>query len=273
MHPSPRMSPNAQPDRELLGAAERVWAQAHHAWPGFSVEVLPEIDSTNSELMRRARAQQLAPTLLVAQQQSAGRGRQGRPWLSSPGAALLFSLGWPLAPREWSGLSLAVGVAVAESLHADIRLKWPNDLWLQGRKLGGILVETASAGALRYAVVGVGVNIMLPVSDTNLATPAAALREVSPAATPASALQAVAQPLIDALQLFEAQGFAAFAKRFAARDALLGREVHTSEGQRGLCQGVNEQGALLVHTAQGARALVSGELSVRPVDMNLPANP
>jgi BirA family transcriptional regulator, biotin operon repressor / biotin---[acetyl-CoA-carboxylase] ligase len=264
--------PHPQPDSPLLGAAERVWALAHHAWPGFSVEVVPQIDSTNSELMRRAHAQALAPTLLVAQQQTAGRGRQGRSWVSEPGSALLFSLGWPLAPRDWSGLSLAVGVALAESLHRDIRLKWPNDLWLQGRKLGGILVETASAGvpssaAQRYAVVGVGVNILPPPDNSNQA---AALRELSPAATPASALQTVAQPLMDALQLFEAQGFGVFAKRFAARDALAGREIHTSEGLRGVCQGVNEQGALLVHTAQGVQALVSSEVSVRPLDMNLP---
>ncbi|MGZ7242464.1 biotin--[acetyl-CoA-carboxylase] ligase, partial [Streptococcus pyogenes] len=77
----------------------------------------PEVDSTNSELMRRARAGHVDPVLLVAEQQSAGRGRMGRSWASRAGDSLTFSLGLPLQPADWSGLSLAVGVAVAESLH------------------------------------------------------------------------------------------------------------------------------------------------------------
>ena len=133
--------------------------------PGVVVEAVAEIDSTNSELMRRARAGRTAPTLLVAELQTAGRGRLGRGWQSGDGergGALAFSLGLPLVPCDWSGLSLAVGLAVAESLHPDIRLKWPNDLWWQGRKLAGILVETAGTGQPgtgRYAVIGIGVNI------------------------------------------------------------------------------------------------------------------
>ena len=114
--------------------------------PGCRVEVLAEVASTNSELMRRARDGQTEPTLLVAERQTAGRGRLGRAWHSGRGDALTFSLGLPLAPADWSGLSLAVGVSVAESLHPQLRLKWPNDLWLDDRKLAGILIETASSG-------------------------------------------------------------------------------------------------------------------------------
>ena len=84
--------------------------------PGFTVEVVPEVDSTNSELMRRARAGRTEPVLLVAERQSAGRGRLGRSWNSKQGDSLMFSLGLPLAPADWSGLSLAVGVSLAESL-------------------------------------------------------------------------------------------------------------------------------------------------------------
>ena len=123
--------------------AESIWEQVSPLLPGFTVEVLPEIDSTNTELMRRARAGQTEPTLLVAERQTAGRGRMGRPWQSAVGDSLTFSLGLPLAPKDWSGLSLAVGLSVAESLHAEICLKWPNDLWWQERKLAGILIETA----------------------------------------------------------------------------------------------------------------------------------
>ena len=88
--------------------AEALWEALHPLLPGFSVEVLPEIDSTNSELTRRARAGQCDPVLLVAERQNAGRGRLGKPWHSGTGDALTFSLGLPLAPRDWSGLSLAV---------------------------------------------------------------------------------------------------------------------------------------------------------------------
>ena len=105
--------------------------------------------------------------LLVAEAQTAGRGRLGRSWASQPGVSLTFSLGLPLAPADWSGLSLVVGVSVAQSLHPQLQLKWPNDVWLQDRKLGGILIETATtkattpgpAGPGRQVVIGVGLNL------------------------------------------------------------------------------------------------------------------
>jgi BirA family biotin operon repressor/biotin-[acetyl-CoA-carboxylase] ligase len=108
---------------------EAIWEAVAPGLPGFCLEVLPRIDSTNTELMRRARAGRLEPVLLVAEHQSAGRGRLGREWLSgqdtagvtgsaqAPLASLTFSIGLPLAPNDWSGLSLAVGVSVAQSLH------------------------------------------------------------------------------------------------------------------------------------------------------------
>ena len=100
----------------LRWPAEAIWEAVVPQLPGFTVEVLPTVDSTNTELMRRARAGQSDPVLLVAEQQTAGRGRLGRAWRSQPGDSLMFSLGLPLAPADWSGLSLAVGVSVAESL-------------------------------------------------------------------------------------------------------------------------------------------------------------
>ncbi|HVE54410.1 MAG TPA: biotin--[acetyl-CoA-carboxylase] ligase, partial [Ramlibacter sp.] len=108
--------------------AEAVWEAVAPLVPGFTVEILPEVDSTNSELMRRGRAGRGEPVLLVAERQTAGRGRLGRAWQSAPGDSLTFSLGLPLAPADWAGLSLAVGASVAESLHPQVRLKWPNDL-------------------------------------------------------------------------------------------------------------------------------------------------
>ncbi|WP_021026749.1 hypothetical protein, partial [Comamonas sp. B-9] len=100
--------------------AEAIWEAVEPQLPGFTIEVLPSIDSTNTELMRRARAGRQEPILLVAEQQTAGRGRMGKPWRSEVGDSLLMSLGLPLAPADWSGLSLAVGVSVAQSLQPQL---------------------------------------------------------------------------------------------------------------------------------------------------------
>ena len=268
--------------------AEAVWEAVAPLLPGFTVEVLPSIDSTNTELMRRARAGQTEPTLLVAEQQTAGRGRLGRVWQSDVGASLMLSLGLPMVPRDWSGLSLAVGVSVAESLQPTlpplepgqpprIGLKWPNDLWLSGdRKLGGILVETASfvapqaahpttaqGTAARYVVVGIGINV-LPRSGEGMSMPPGSLQDVEPGLDAPAALLRIVPPLVAMLQGFDACGFAPVQPRFAARDVLQGRPVTLSDGQTGTAHGVAEDGALLVHTAQGMQTVTSAEISVRP---------
>lgn len=265
--------------------AEAIWEDVSPLLANFTVEVLPEIDSTNSELMRRAKSGQLEPTLLVAEKQTAGRGRLGRDWhdlasrenASLP--ALTFSLGLPLAPKDWSGLSLAVGVSVAQSLHPAIGLKWPNDLWLKERKLAGILIETAVLGGQRYAVIGVGININDPevkpeVAITALRTPAVWLQELLPGISAPEALQRVMPPLIQTVLAFETYGFAPFQARFNALDVLRDRTVTVHEGQQlapssartiGSAHGVNETGELLVHTDAGMQRINSSEVSVRPL--------
>ncbi len=262
----------------LLSHAESLWQTLARSLPGLTVEVLRRIDSTNSELMRRARAGVIEPVLLVAEEQSAGRGRLGKTWHSQAGQSLTFSLALPLAPTDWSGLSLAVGVSLAHSLHPEVRLKWPNDLWLQQRKLGGILVETAACAApgsrQRVAVIGVGLNLARP------AAAALAALTCAPAALPAQApaglsellvgisagelLERVAPALVRDLLAFESQGFAAFALRFAQRDALRGLPLQLSDGTQGTACGVNEQGALQLLTAHGMRSVNHSNLSVRP---------
>ena len=238
--------------------------------PGVGVKVVGEIDSTNSELMRRARAGRDAPTLLVAETQTAGRGRLGRDWHRSgaqPGGALAFSLGLPLAPRDWSGLSLAVGIAVAESLHDEIGLKWPNDLWWRGRKLAGILVETAgvgAAGAPRFVVVGIGINIA-PLAGSGFSTPPCWLGELLPGIDAPGALARIAAPLARTLRAFEREGFAPLVARFAGRDVLAGQAVRLSDGLEGVACGVGPGGELRVQSADGLRTVHSAEVSVRPV--------
>ena len=251
--------------------SEDIWEAVVPMLPGFTVEVLPEIDSTNSELMRRARAGRLESVLLVTEQQTAGRGRLGRQWLSgadhagSALTALTFSLGMHLAPADWSGLSLAVGVSVAQSLHPDIRLKWPNDLWWHDRKLAGILIETANwgtASASRYVVIGVGINIRTPQA-TGLSTPPAGLAELLPGVNAPQALARFAAPLVRAVQAFEARGFAPFQSQFNACDALAQVSVTLSDGMQGIALGADATGALRVQTSQGVQRVTSSEVSVR----------
>ena len=261
--------------------------------PQLSVEVVGRCASTNTELVERARRAggELAPCLLVAEQQTQGRGRLGRGWVSAAGASLTFSLALPLAPRDWSGLSLAVGLALAEALdppHAvseapapdapRIMLKWPNDLWLAdaaGRKLGGVLVETLSAGPRRLCVIGVGLNV-LPLPQAlhqrlaGLASGYACLQELHPLAQvhAPEVLAAVAPALVRALRAFEGAGFAPLAAPYAARDLLRGRAVATSLPQwpEGIAEGVDESGALVLRAGGQRQRIVSGEVSVRPAE-------
>jgi BirA family biotin operon repressor/biotin-[acetyl-CoA-carboxylase] ligase len=243
--------------------AEAIWEQVYPLFPDFTVEVLREIDSSNSELMRRARAGQHEATLLVAEHQTAGRGRLGRVWQSQAGDSLTFSMSLPLAPTAWSGLSLAVGLSLAESLHPHVGLKWPNDLWFQDRKLGGILVEAASKGARSQVVVGVGINIYPRPAD-GLNTAPAALTELWPQASASHCLARVAMPLVQALLAFERNSFMPLQARFEARDVLKGRRVHTSDGQKGLALGVSPSGAFQLQTEAGLQEIHSAEISVRP---------
>ncbi len=306
--------------------AQDLWAQLEPLLPGLSVEVLARAPSTNGVLLERARIlpnartsgtsgtsgfgplrdapdspdapervgrrqADMQPCLLVAEHQTAGHGRLGRGWRSARGASLTFSLALPLAPQDWSGLSLAVGVALADALQPEaapiaprLMLKWPNDLWLlppaqdatpdlppdaaHGRKLGGILIETLVAGRQRLAVIGVGLNVTpLPAPvPVDLVGRLAALNEFIPDATAPAMLARVALPLVRALQVFEREGFAAFAQAFAARDMLLDEAVRTTAADtpEGIARGVDARGALLLEVAGSMHTIASGEVSVRP---------
>jgi BirA family biotin operon repressor/biotin-[acetyl-CoA-carboxylase] ligase len=245
-------------------------------WPGLQVQVVAEDGSTNATLLERARAapREAAACLLVAEHQTAGRGRQGRAWHAARGDSLTFSLALPYAPADWAGLSLAVGVALADALDpaGAIGLKWPNDLWLRdpapgpGRKLGGILIETVAAAGGRLCVVGVGLNVRAHAFP-GLETGHACLQELDPAASAPAVLHCVARPLLQALARFEHEGFGAFAAGFARRDLLCGRSVTTTHAEvpSGQALGVQGDGALLLQDEAGRLHRVSaGEVSIRP---------
>lgn len=292
------MSEVRPPAEHARWHAEALWRQLDPVLPGVSVEVLARVESTNTLLLDRlrgghaeagepARSQgrrqaDLQPSLVVAEQQTHGRGRQGRDWRAAPGASLTFSLALPLAPRAaagWSGLSLAVGCAIADALEPApagaprLLLKWPNDLWLRddqapggGRKLGGILIETLTLGPHRVAVIGVGLNVHAQPAE-GLAHGLASVDELDPAAEAPAVLHRVARPLAQALRCFEAEGLAPFAARFERRDLLAGRALRAvgATALEGVGAGIDDAGALRIRQADGRIATVgSGEVSIRP---------
>jgi BirA family transcriptional regulator, biotin operon repressor / biotin---[acetyl-CoA-carboxylase] ligase len=204
----------------------------------------------------------------------------GRVWHSAPLSSLTFSLSLPLAPVDWSGLSLAVGLVLAEVLDPlpdattppRLGLKWPNDLMLATpgeapRKLGGVLIETVSVGASRLAVVGVGLNVRA-LAAGEFSTGQASLAELYPPGEAPDAPQVlarIAKPLVQALHDFEHDGFAALAERFARRDLLAGQRVSTTLADlpEGLAEGVDATGALRVRVGGTVRRVTSGDVSVR----------
>jgi BirA family biotin operon repressor/biotin-[acetyl-CoA-carboxylase] ligase len=253
-----------------------------------AVEILrvAETASTNADLLAWARTLagdgHLPPRALIAERQTAGRGRLGRTWEATPGASLTFSLAWPFgAGNDLSGLSLAVGVVLAETLDPQpatplrIGLKWPNDLWLvgaseAGRKLGGVLIETVPRGAGRVAVIGIGINL-LEQRVERATTGVAWLAEIDAGAAtePQALLDRLVTSLATALHRFERDGFAAFAADFARRDLLRGRTVRCAaagaSGRDGIAGGVSADGELLLRTPDGIVPIGSGEVSVRPM--------
>ena len=269
---------------------EDLWLALSPLSPGLSLELLPSIDSTNTELMRRARQGQTDPVVLIAESQTAGRGRLGRRWTSTPGESLTFSLGLMLQPPDWSGLSLAVGVSLAESLtqllqaqppqtaHPDsarpvLGLKWPNDLWCDTgtgpHKLGGILIETAtvpdtSTGLTgRYAVIGVGLNVRTPVGVDSTIPPLGLMALKAEVRAPAL-LRELMPGLLRTVLDFNREGFAPLLSRFAHRDWLLDQAIRLSDGREGWARGVDRQSQLLVDTDRGRESINSNEISIRP---------
>lgn len=234
-----------------------------------------QIDSTSSACLRRA-ATLPDCAFVFADWQLAGRGRRGRQWVSPPAANLQFSCLKRFAGgyASLAGLSLAVGVAVADALSdcgvADVGLKWPNDLVHADAKLGGILVELGGdAAGPCHAVIGIGINVRLPEAmRVALARDCIDLAGLCGAAAPTrnALAAAVVRRLVLALDRFDAAGFAAFATAWAVRDALAGRRVRIAAPQGafdGVAEGVDPRGALRVRGPAGVRCLDSADVSVR----------
>ena len=249
----------------------------------FDIDVLESCPSTNAELLARGEAGAPSGSVVVANEQTAGRGRRGRHWITSPGDSLAFSLLWRFAPGTApAGLSLAAGLAVARALQkvgagspcvpgTSLReqvtaLKWPNDILRNRRKLGGILVELLP-GAPHAAVIGVGINLRLPPTmppDLRAASAALDLLRANESALYAALLS----ELLTTLERFAAGGFAALREEWMALHAFQDAAVLLSsdfgEPREGICRGVAGDGALLFETGGGIERVLSGEVSLRP---------
>lgn len=236
------------------------------------VEVLGTVNSTNTRLLARDDVRAAA---CVAEQQSAGRGRRGRDWVSPFGTNIYLSVAWSFdpAPPAIGALGLAVGTAFAEALRAygvsAIGLKWPNDLVVNGNKLGGILLEHRgeAAGGCRI-VLGVGLNVHMSSAQAQAVTQAWATVESAMVDQPSRnvLIGALLDSAIRALGQFGAEGFAPFRRRWHDFDVLAGKEVVAfSEHERvtGRAVGIAMDGALLVDVAGQQRRFYSADVSVR----------
>jgi BirA family transcriptional regulator, biotin operon repressor / biotin---[acetyl-CoA-carboxylase] ligase len=240
--------------------------------PPVAVEVVASTGSTNADLLARAAGLKM-PTLLVALEQTAGRGRAGRSWLSDAGGSLTFSLAWHFdAPlQSLLGLPLAAGVALAEALAAldlKVQLKWPNDVLRDGDKLAGVLIETqAGAGGGHWAVIGVGLNLLMPDAlEARIGRKVAAapwLAQMDRDVLMAALLDSLALHL----GLFAQAGFAPFTERWNRLHAWQGQLVTVVDNgavlHEGLAAGVDDSGRLLLDTPRGRIAVMAGDVSLR----------
>jgi BirA family transcriptional regulator, biotin operon repressor / biotin---[acetyl-CoA-carboxylase] ligase len=243
-----------------------------------SVETAWSIPSTNTALLERENPTSGTSEVLLAEHQSAGRGRRGRAWLAPPGGAICLSLSWTFreVPQDLGALSLVIGVCVLRVLRelgvAAAALKWPNDLVVGERKLGGVLIELrAESAGPACVVVGIGLNVALGEALLSMiAASGTAATDLASTGVGATSRNAVAAALVSAcvrgLMQFEREGLKPFIEEWRGADALRGRPVSVSAGEgiaRGLARGIDLHGALLVETPQGVQRFIAGDVTVR----------
>ncbi len=247
-------------------------------FPG-TVEVVDQIESTSSELMRRAQRRDVHGVAFAAEWQSAGRGRRGRVWTAIAGGSLTFSLGWKFEQGAGflAGLSLAVGVAVVRALEGegfkDVALKWPNDLIHRHLKIGGILIElNGDALGPTTTVIGVGLNVRIPAAARkDIPVPVTDLSSIAGRRAPPidrnRLLAALLAELGAVLELYANEGFAPFAAEWQHRHAYQGKPVRLllPDGATvtGKVAGVDASGALVLADGPRRARFLSGEITMR----------
>ncbi len=254
---------------------QRLAAMSDDVLSGDTLVLLDEVVSTNALARERASAGAPGGLLVVAENQSAGRGRGGKTWVSPPGVGIWTSLLLrPRLPLDRLGLiPLAAAVAAAEAIEAlhelSVRLKWPNDLVCGGRKLGGVLIESTTQGdRLAWVVVGIGINVVATRDDFP-----EEIRETATSLLLAGACDCDRERLLvglyrgvhDRLGRLETEGPAPLLAAYARRDATAGRRIvfEISAGERitGISGGIDEQGALIIETEDGRRSFRDGAIT------------
>lgn len=258
-----------------LPHAESVLALLGPLAPRFELSVIPECSSTNTVLRDETCSGPGRVRVLIAHRQTGGRGRRGREWLSWPGASLTFSSRWAFEPADGvpAGLSLVAGIALARVLEeigvTGVQLKWPNDILVSGRKIAGILVELSPERGQMAAVVGIGLNLALPDA---VALPAGLpvtdlSRHVHPSPDPNLVVARILAELHALFETYAQAGFSALKGAWAQRNAFAGQPVRILADEHetlGVCEGVDDDGALLLRTERGLERILSGDVSLRP---------
>ena len=248
---------------------EQIARQIEHG----RVTVLPVIDSTNQYLLDRLSELQSGDAC-VAEYQQAGRGRRGRKWFSPFGSNLYLSMYWRLeqGPAAAIGLSLVIGIVIAEvlqSLGADkVRVKWPNDLYLQDRKLSGILVElTGKTGDAAQIVSGAGINLMMRRVESDVVNQGwISLQEAGISIDRNQLAACLIKELRAGFKLFENEGLAPYLGRWEKLDNFINRPVKLIIGDKeifGISRGIDAQGALLLEQEGVIKPWIGGEISLR----------
>ncbi|MGR5196648.1 bifunctional biotin--[acetyl-CoA-carboxylase] ligase/biotin operon repressor BirA [Vibrio rotiferianus] len=244
---------------------------------GSQIELIPVIDSTNQYLLERVSESEKGQVCL-AEYQVKGRGRRGRQWVSPFGTNLYLSMYWRLdaGMAAAMGLSLVVGIAAVEAIESmgiqGVKLKWPNDIYYQDKKLAGILVEmSGQAGGAAHLVIGMGLNIGMPDLQPDIDQPWTTLNQVSDGI--AIDRTQLAINLIEhwktTLEEYEMTGLAGFVERWNRLDNFIGRPVKLLMGPReihGVVKGIDQQGGVILETENGLETYIGGEISLRKRD-------
>ncbi|UGS42608.1 bifunctional biotin--[acetyl-CoA-carboxylase] ligase/biotin operon repressor BirA [Pseudocitrobacter corydidari] len=260
------------PEPIQLLEEERIRQQIEYG----NVAVLPVIDSTNQYLLDRIHDLHSGDAC-VAEYQTAGRGRRGRKWFSPFGANLYLSMYWRLeqGPAAAIGLSLVIGIVMAEvlqSLGADqVRVKWPNDLYLNDRKLAGILVElTGKTGDAAQIVIGAGINLVMRHVENDVINQGwINLQEAGISIDRNTLAVRLIKELRDSLRLFEQEGLTPYLTRWKRLDNFIDRPVKLIIGDKeifGVSRGIDSQGALLLEQDGVIKPWVGGEISLRSAE-------
>lgn len=248
-------------------------------WPRFSAHAVTQVDSTNTHLLDLIRQGDTIPRLLVAQNQTQGRGQRGKIWHTQPGTCLTFSMSFPSPKQLMQGMALVIACSIIKTLDpkgSTLKIKWPNDIWYSTatpqakhvwHKLAGILIETTLYQHQRYVVIGVGINMLTPALPTTSTQPqAGSLRALGWNHDASTVLSLIAPKIAQAMYNFERQGLAPWIDFFKEKDILAGQMVSTSvENLHGTGAGIDAQGNYCLKKANGTiQTLHSGEASLRP---------